>query len=400
MNNKTNTSPLSIAFMLLLIVALIAGMFLVNQNQETRRGAYFAGAKVMVLPAVNTAKVGDNVPVQLWVETDTGARVSAVDTKICYGDKVKLDATDITSLITLNQDAFKVIEYTKVENNCLRLVVVSSGIAPENLKSGLVKVASIRFKAVTAGTGNFGLNLLDAEVDGYNPAAGATDTTMKVSTVTGASYTITSAGGVTPSPTGTSDPAPILKFKMSFYGIGPAAACADAANMPLSITVRANNGTAKTYDNVIAVRENNTDALSFYNVELPLTGFNIKNNLAVFVKSKKSLQVKYGVNNQDGYYGKAGGELVGLTSDRNNTAVFHFEKYPLLAGDVTGPTDSAQDGVVDGLDFSFVKTESIKRTEVAAGGFMLADLNGNCKMESQDLSNLMLSLSVKQGQLY
>jgi hypothetical protein len=30
----------------------------------------------------------------------------------------------------------------------------------------------------------------------------------------------------------------------------------------------------------------------------------------------------------------------------------------------------------------------------------LADMNGNCKMESQDVANMMLSLSVKQGQLY
>jgi hypothetical protein len=59
-----------------------------------------------------------------------------------------------------------------------------------------------------------------------------------------------------------------------------------------------------------------------------------------------------------------------------------------------------QNGQIDGLDFSYVKTQSIARTAADAGGYMLADLNGNCKMESQDLSILMLSLSKKQGQLY
>jgi len=91
--------------------------------------------------------------------------------------------------------------------------------------------------------------------------------------------------------------------------------------------------------------------------------------------------------------------LGGLTNDFTTTPLFDFTKYPLLAGDVTGP-DGTQDGVVDGLDFSFVKTQSIARTEVAAGEYMLADLNGNCKMESQDLAILMLSLKEKQAQLY
>jgi len=42
----------------------------------------------------------------------------------------------------------------------------------------------------------------------------------------------------------------------------------------------------------------------------------------------------------------------------------------------------------------------VKRTGVEDRGYILADLNGNCQMESQDVALLMLSLSVKQGQLY
>jgi len=391
--NNTKANPLSIVFMLLLIVALVAGMYLVGQKQETRRGAYFAGAKALILPAESTVKVGDDVPVQLWVETEADAKVSAVDAKICYGNGVGLDATDVSSLITLNTDAFKVIEYAKDQDKCLRLVAVSSGIAPENLKTGLVKVASIRFSALKAGDDNFKMDVANVKVTGYNPTVGATDTSMKVSTSTGARYVV--SGGVV---TGNE---PILKFNFSMFGVPTDAKCALAEDMPLSVTVRASNGVSKVYKDVPVqkVTSTSSDKYAVYSVYLPLIGFTEKNNLAVFVKSPKSLQVKYGVDKQTAYYDKAGGELGGLTSNEETTPRFEFTGYPLLAGDVTGAEDK-QDGVVDGLDFSFVKTQSIKRTEVGEGEYMLADLNGNCKMESQDLSNLMLSLSVKQGQLY
>jgi len=72
----------------------------------------------------------------------------------------------------------------------------------------------------------------------------------------------------------------------------------------------------------------------------------------------------------------------------------------MLAGDVTGPTYERQDGVVDGRDFSYVKTRAIQRISCNPGEDMLADLDGNCQVVSVDISTLMLSLAEKQGQLY
>jgi hypothetical protein len=205
---------------------------------------------------------------------------------------------------------------------------------------------------------------------------------------------------LTPTPTVVAGSEPVLKFRMAFAGINTAAACALSKDLPLSVIVRNNDGTNKTYTGVIATKVNNTSGnLAYYDVSLRLVGFTQTGKFSVFVKSPKHLQVKYGINSQAEYYNKAGGELEGMTSDPATTPVFSFEKYPLLAGDVTGP-DGKQDGVVDGRDFVFVGVETIKRTEVGSGGYMLSDLNGNCKMESQDLSLLMISLSVKQGQLY
>ena len=90
MENK-KPKILIIAFNVLLVAALIGGVILVGQNQNTRRGAYFSGAKLSILPETITANTGDDVPVQLWVNTENNAKVSAVDTEICYGNGLKLE---------------------------------------------------------------------------------------------------------------------------------------------------------------------------------------------------------------------------------------------------------------------------------------------------------------------
>ena len=395
MKNK-KIDLISLSFNILLIAALIGGVILVGQNQNTQRGAYFSGSSLSILPTSMTANTGDVVPVQLWVQTNDNAKVSAVDANVCYGTGLTLNASDLATLIDLNQDAFKSIEYVKNDTttNCLRLVVVSSGISPDNLKSGLVKVAAIRFTAASATTGTIAISS-GAKVSGYNPTAGATDTAMSISAMTSGSYTI--GQGTT---TGTG---PYLKFSMSFLGVKATdSACADGSKMPLVITVRAADGTTKAYSGILPTKTSGvtTDGLAIYNVGLPLTGFGYTNNIAIFVKGPKHLQVKYGVNGQQGFYNKAGGELSGLTIDPNTTQGFSFEKYPLLAGDVTGPTAGVQDGMVDGLDFAYIKNAANGRATVSSGGYMLGDINGNCAMESQDLSLMMISLNSKQGQLY
>ena len=194
MSKQPNSKFASIAVIVLLVVALVGAVMLSRQNQNTQRGAYFAGAKLLLLPADNvTAKVGDDVPVQLWVQTDANAKVSSVDTKICYGNGLKLmfpTGSNLNSLITINPDAFGSIEMSQDKDNCLRLAVISSGIATADLKSGLVKVAAIRFKAIKAGKGSMVIDQKSSLVGGDNSAPGSTDTAMKIGSVTSTSYTI------------------------------------------------------------------------------------------------------------------------------------------------------------------------------------------------------------------
>jgi len=189
---------------------------------------------------------------------------------------------------------------------------------------------------------------------------------------------------------------------MSFAGIQASAMCADDEKMPLNITVRAADGTTKYYPGIIPTKETSSigGSPAVYEVGLRLEGFNYKNNLTVFVRGPKHLQVKYGVDDQNYFYNLEKGQLSGLTKSESTTPVFNFTGYSLLAGDVTGPTSGVQDGVIDGYDFSYIKNEAIKRTTVAAHSYMLSDINGNCEMESSDLTWMMLSLIDKQEQFY
>jgi len=206
----------------------------------------------------------------------------------------------------------------------------------------------------------------------------------------------------TTSVTGTPGTAYYLRFKMSFAGVQAGALCADADKMPLNITVRAADGTTKYYPGIISTKETSSIGSSpaVYDVSLRLDGFNYRNNLTVFIRGPKHLQVKYGVDDQNYFYNVEDGRLSGLTKNLSTTPVFNFTGYPLLAGDVTGATSGVQDGIIDGYDFSFIKSEAIKRTSVTPHSYMLSDINGNCEMESSDLTWMMLSLVDKQEQFY
>lgn len=388
---------------LLILAALVGGLILVNQNQETRRGAAFDTSTLKVLPATKIrANLNDTFSTQLWYYTSSNSKVDGVQTVVCYGTNISLESIVPNQEAGFGNDPITVTN-TSNGRTCTTIVVTSSKAASELLTTG--RALTMTFKGNSIGLGDINLDQTKSMMTGDNSAS-ATDKNITVTGVEGTTYEIVELSNEQPVLSPTLTPVPQqsglkLQFKVSFLGMRSDATCAEAKDLPLTVTVRAADGTTKVFDKVVSNKlSEGSNGLSVYQVGLDLGNFNYGSNLAVFIKSPKHLQVKYGVDNQADYYDKSGGELSGLTGDNSTTPVFDFTGYPLLAGDVTGTTAQSQDGVVDGIDFSYVKTESIKRTEVASGGYMLADLNGNCKLESQDLSLLMLSLSERQSQLY
>jgi hypothetical protein len=209
--------------------------------------------------------------------------------------------------------------------------------------------------------------------------------------------TLTGTPGLSPTPTLTAEGTPVLNYQIAFGGVNPnSAQC--VVDWPLKFTVLSDGVTA-VYTNIIPKNKMVINNKLVFVGSLRLTGFAKFNNLAVFIKGPKQLQVKYGKNNQTEIYNKAGGEIV-VTNSEALSPLYDFSGYPLLPGDVVGNNSDFQDDLVNGVDFSFIKSKSLEHETIANGGYLRGDLDGNCQVNSNDVNLLKITLQERQGQLY
>lgn len=373
-----------------LIVALIGGLALVKQNQETRKGASFANTKLTLLPSEKIIKnVGDVVPVKVWYQTEGEAKVDGVQTVVCYGNELSLN--EDTGVVANTDNGFESGPIVSVKStdtgSCATLVATSKKSADKLKTTG--EVMALNFTALKAGEGNLTLDMAKSMVTGDNSAS-ATDKEIAVTVVENTSYKIN--GEIV-----TGDE-PILNFKVSFSNVKVAdGKC--AIDWPLQVIVLS-GGDTKVYTNVKASLVSSTGNLNVYEGSLALTGFSHLDDVAAFIKGPKHLQMKYAVQNQSAPYDKAGGKLV-LTKSAATSPVYDFTAYPILAGDVVGSTtENAPNGEINGVDFAYVKAEAQTHKTVSEGQYLKADLDGNCQNGSNDVTVLKLSLEKKQDELY
>jgi len=201
----------------------------------------------------------------------------------------------------------------------------------------------------------------------------------------------------TANPSGTSSKNPVLNYKISFGGVVPTSAQC-AVKWPLQFIVLA-AGESKVYSNVIPTSSATVGTKLVFSGSLTLTGFTKLSGVAVFIKGPKHLQVKYGINNQAAMYNKAGGEIT-LANVVSTSPIYDFSLYPLIPGDVIGTNSEVQDGVINGVDYAYIKSKSILHETVVDGSLLKSDLDGNCQANSNDINLLKISLQDKQGQLY
>lgn len=379
---KKTTIPLII----LLIVALIGGLMLVSQNQDTRKSASFANTKLMLLPSEKIIKkVGEIVPVKVHYLTESGARVDGVQTVVCFGKELTLNPD--TGVVVNTENGFESTPIVQVNDNCVTLVATSKKVADKLKTTG--EVFALNFMAVSEGEGPITITQTKSMVTGDNPAS-PTDKEIAITSVEDTSYQIVGNGIIT-------GDEPILNYKVSF-GYVDANGDKCVVDWPMEIMVLA-NGESKVYSDVVARKIGEANGLPVYEGSLQLKGFNSTENVAAFFKGPKHLQMKYATQNQDAAYDKAPGELI-LTTSQETSPVYDFTSYPMIAGDVIGVNSDEPDNWVNGLDFSYVKTRALTHESVDEGGYLKADLDGNCQVNSRDVMILKISLETKQGQLY
>lgn len=397
MKNKT-----TILVMLILAVALVAVMAVISSRQDLRRSAHYAKGSLYLTPTDNEVRVGDDINLILKaVPGPDSPKIQNVQAFICYNKSIltlgddTVDASgnyvndgSLANIRVINKNVFleePIVFFEDIAaKRCLNLTVVSNRAS--ELTSEVVDVASIKFTAIGEGNGAVEIVKADSVMSGY--IADNLDKSIEITNVENANYLVRAAqeeplvGEV-----------PWLNFKMAFMGVNSESSC--AVNWPMTLTVLG-GGVTRVYSNVKGTVVSGTEGPVVYNVSLPLTGFNQTEKVAVLIKGPKHLQVKYAVDGQKGFYGAAGGELT-LAKDKAASKVYDFTGYPLLAGDVTGK-NGIQDGLINGLDFLFVRDKAIARARDLQNMDM-ADLDGNCVHNSLDITWLMQSLAERQEQM-
>jgi len=183
--------------------------------------------------------------------------------------------------------------------------------------------------------------------------------------------------------------AKIVSFEVALAGVRDYSKCL-GDNTVSVIMLKGNN--RKEYKNVALVntaKKTSKNERIFLVDKLDVSTFGETENVAIFVKGKRHLQMKYGINSQDKYYNEQGGVL-----NFNNTTIFDFSKYPVMAGDVNS------DGKVDGVDFSIIKKDAAEFKQVAEGQYLQSDLDGSCVVNNGDVILLVQALDEKHDQMY
>jgi hypothetical protein len=223
------------------------------------------------------------------------------------------------------------------------------------------------------------------------------------SSVKSVTIKVQGGNGTTPTPTSIPDGTSYkLNYKMSFGGVlAIYAKC--LVEWPFKITVMS-NGVTKTFTDVLPQNQSILNNKLIFSGTLALDGFNYSSNVAVFASGPKHLQVKYGQDLQTSSYNQAGGIL---TLTKTDSPVYDFSGYPIVPGDVVSNTSQdKQDGVINGVDYAYVKSKANIHEEVPDNkkgeveGYLRGDLNGDCQVNSGDVTVMKSSLQERQGQLY
>lgn len=388
------------------LVAIGGGVYLVGKNQETRRGATYAGVGVSFWPNTKVIGVGETFWVTMMLDANS-QKLSGLEAKIRYDkNRLKVLTTEVVTADSVgvgeSGGLFKAV--TDVFDNSdnqsegyISLAGVSMEEIEAKMATGVVKILKINLEAIAPGEGKVGMWTADTNtIVGHN--VNGNDKGLAITSYADGIYTI--QGGETPSPTpGEEIPSPTpggetgprMRFMFRFSGVDASAQCAE--NWPISIIVLGEGKTA-VYTTTPQRLSTITDRAVFL-ADFRLNGFEAKEGLALFVRGPKHIQMKYGDDLQERSYWAVGGKLSVLDENK----IYDFSKYPMLAGDVTGPNET-RDGVINVLDFSQMKNKAGTHLTVQDSNYLPDDLDGNCQLAPNDVEVLKQSLGTKQDELY
>jgi hypothetical protein len=391
---KKNKSTLLIMF--LLLVAILFSIQLISQRQETRRDAYFSTSKLSL--SLDETDLEKNDDFLFVINAEAQTKVHGFQTMICYDKNIELREGKVEDQIVPDTSAGfvgKSILTIKKEingKNCVKFAFNSEYNDDSKGKwTDNPRIVSLKFRAVNSGEGK--ISIVEDETMMVGP-----DSSVVADHMIKIDYTNKELSYKIEEPKVLGDG---LRFYYAFDGvIKDNSKC--AMNWPVEIIVMDKNGkrvTVKDYvGKYVASKKVGTLDLEYFVAEVELSEEMEKENLALFIKGPKHLQIKYGADGQKSYYNEMYGKLSAFNLNDEKTKVLDFANYPILAGDIAS---DKSDGFVNALDFAYVKKKAIELVQITdLKQHKNADLDGNCKINSGDLSLTLKTLKEKQDQNY
>jgi hypothetical protein len=382
-NNKLK---LLVFFLLLGGVAL--SLSLLMQRQDTRRDAYFSKTEFNVMIDEEEVKKDDELVASLKVNSQT--RIHGLQTIVCYDKNIKFNKINIHSAVGFKSVPLFIVEKEIANRPCLKFAIQGDIENDEKWSKDSV-VASIYFNVVEE-EGEGKINIVNDETMLVGPDSNKlADHMVEIDNDDSfVAYEIIKDEEEPPKVLGDG-----LRFYYAFDGvIKDNSKC--GMKLPIDVMVVDKEGNKFKVDNYkgeyVGNKKVNGMDLEYFVAELEL-GENMNlNDLAVFIKGPKHLQLKYGVDKQKDYYNTLYGQLKAFNLGDDEDKVYDFTLYPLLAGDING---GKQDGFVNALDYSYVKKQlTIDKPDISV------DLDGNCKVNAGDLNLVLKTLREKEDQNY
>ena len=189
--------------MLVLIAALVGGVMLVKNNQDTKRGATFASVQALFLPDTQSIQVGKSIITTLMLDTSVHYLTGA-DLRIKYDqDKLSLDSVTVLTkenftggIPWLQSSGEVLISGIDSKSGTFSLAGTNMQKNGMSLPVGLVSIVKLNFTAIASGEAKVSLDTSYSNViAGYNLAG--SDQELGIDKISGATYEIGGNNGVT-----------------------------------------------------------------------------------------------------------------------------------------------------------------------------------------------------------
>ena len=417
---------------ILLLVALFGSLFLVQQKQDTRKGATSSNNYLrLYLDSVSATKtISLNNTFTVPISSDvTSDGVDAMEATFCYDPvQVRLNNTsNVAANITSLSSGTEIILAREVPLlNGKKCVFVT--LTNKSAKIG-IQAALINFKAIGSGSGaieidrqrsmlvvgpntaminsvgnlNYTISGATTCTDGakqcYNTANYQTCTNGNWGTATNCGAGEHCSGGTCVSTSGSAE----LIIRVAFAGVKlNDSKC--AVDWPIKMKV-ALSSSFSVSDVVVPKKTSDVNSKGYviYQIDKYINDVSPggDNGVSIFLTGPKHISIKYGQNEQSSWFNEYTGKLRVQAVGAGSFNLYDFSEFPLIAGDLTGDIVGTPDGKIDGRDFSYLKEKANDLLPAAtAGANVVGDIDGNCQANAGDIRLFKELLKEVNGQTY